>query len=61
MFFNPASMTQFTGNQAGLHLTYIAPTAELVGASATTVFGTAIAGGSSENDIADDALLPALY
>ncbi len=61
MFFNPATMTQFTGNQASFHLTYVAPTAELKGAAASTVLGTAIAGGASENDIADDAMLPAVY
>jgi len=61
MFFNPASMTQFTGNQADLHLTYIAPTAELDGAVASTVLGTSIAGASSENDIAEDAMLSSVY
>lgn len=61
MFFNPASMTQFTGNRSELHLTYIAPRIELDEAAASTVFGTPIAGGTSADDVAEDALVPSMY
>lgn len=61
MFFNPASMTQFSGNQAALHLSYISPKAEIDDAAASTVLGTPISGSSSTNDIAEDAALPSIY
>lgn len=61
MFFNPASMTQFTGDGAALHLSYIAPRVELVGAAASTVLGTPIAGNASDENAAVTVLVPALY
>ncbi|MEQ9331381.1 outer membrane protein transport protein [Thalassobaculum sp.] len=61
MFFNPASMTQFTGDGAALHLSYIAPRVELDGAAASTVLGTPIAGNASDDNAAVTVLVPALY
>ncbi len=61
MFFNPATMTQFTGNQTSFHLSYIAPQSEFEDGSAATTIGTPIAGNTSTDDIGEDAFLPSIY
>lgn len=61
MFFNPASMTQFTGNGTELHLAYILPKIELDDAAASTVLGTPISGNASEDNAGKTVLVPSLY
>jgi len=76
MFFNPATLTRFSGNQLQFGLTFIQPTSKLEGAAASrsavnTVngFGTPVAiastpindGPSNTGNIAKSATLPTLY
>ena len=73
MFFNPATMTQFEGFQVVAGFSYVAPKAELGGATATRASysgplatfapygGTTITGAASHPDAADNAVLPNIY
>ena len=61
MFFNPATMTLATGNEAVIGLSEVMPTAKLSGASATRAAGSAISGPSSTGNTAKSAVLPNLY
>lgn len=60
IFFNPATLTLYDGVTMSGQLSYIMPDVELSNASASTVFGTPITGGTSGN-IAQRALVPAFY
>ncbi len=64
MFFNPATMTAFEGFQVVAGLSYVAPKAELGGATATraTALGASvITGAAAHPDAANNAVLPNLY
>ncbi len=61
MFFNPATMTQYSGNQTSFHVSYIAPEAEFENGSGTTFLGNSNGGSTSTNDIGEDAVVPAIY
>ena len=61
MFFNPAGLTQHRGHQTHLSLSYIAPRSKFKNGSASTVLDTPIAGTNNSDDIAEDALIPAIY
>lgn len=70
MYFNPATMTAFDGFQVVAGLSFVAPVAELGGATASRATlagplapfgGTAIAGASAHGDAANNAILPNLY
>jgi len=70
MFFNPATMTAFEGFQVVAGLSYVAPKAELGGATATRATlsgplapfgGTTITGPASHPDAANNAVLPNFY
>ncbi len=64
MFFNPAAMTLFQGNEAVIGFSNVAPKAELESSSgkrAATLGGSSIAGSGSTSNAAKSALLPNLY
>ncbi len=61
MFFNPATLGRLDGHGVALSLSYARPEIELESASATTVLGTPIPGRDRDDDIGEDALIPALY
>ncbi len=61
MFFNSAALALQSGSQVVAIGSYIAPQAELKGGAATTILTGSIGGGNGGGDIADDALVPALY
>ncbi len=70
MYFNPATMTTFDGFQVVAGFSFVAPTAELSGATATRATlsgplaafgGTTITGSPSHGDAANNAILPNLY
>jgi len=70
MYFNPATLTAFDGFQVVTGLSFVAPVAELSGATATRATlggplapfgGTTIAGAASHGDAANNAILPNLY
>lgn len=64
MFFNPATLTAFEGFQVVVGLGYVAPKAELGGASATranALGASPITGAATHPDAANNALLPNLY
>lgn len=61
MFFNPAALGRVDGYAAAVSLSYAMPRVELQDASGTTVLGTPIPGRDEDDDIAGDALIPALY
>ena len=61
MFFNPAALARFDNYIGHVSLSYILPEAEFEDGEASTVEGTEIAGSDNSGDIADDALVPALY
>ncbi len=61
MFFNSAALALQSGSQVVAIGSYIAPQAELKNGTATTVLKGTISGGNGGGDIADDALVPALY
>ncbi len=61
MFFNPAGLTYHEGTQALTVASYIMPTSRAKDGQATTDTGDRIEGGRNSGDIAENALLPALY
>lgn len=66
MFFNPASLTAFQGNQALLGLSFVAPSAEFSGgaASRTSLIPAPlqpISGSTSHPNAGKSAVLPSLY
>lgn len=61
MFFNPASLGYIDRLQMEAVATYIAPRTELKDADASTMTGAPIAGSDEDEDIGEDALVPALY
>ena len=61
MFFNPAALARFDDYQAHASLSYIIPEAKFKDGQATTIQGVEITGTDNSDDIADDALVPALY
>ncbi len=61
MFFNPAALARFDDYQAHASLSYIIPKAEFKDGDASTVEGVDINGTDNSDDIAEDALVPALY
>ena len=61
MFFNPATMSLFEGNQAVLGLSAVMPTAKLEGAEGTYAAGLPIQGEGSTPNAAKAAVLPNLY
>ncbi len=60
MFFNPATLTLHDGSQVHLSTSYVVPSAEFELESAGDGSGNVVAGGAG-GDIADDAVVPALY
>lgn len=64
MFFNPAAMTLFQGNQAVIGFSYVMPKAKLenaAGTRAAALGGGPIVGPGSASNAAKSALLPNLY
>lgn len=61
MFFNPAAMAYQSGHQIVGMAHYIAPRSDPTNMSATTVTGATVAGSGGGDDLAEDALVPALY
>ena len=61
MFFNPAAMIRFDGNQIQVGLTEILPSSKFSGSSATRSNGSAISGPLSTGNIASSATLPIVY
>lgn len=61
MFFNPAALGFVDRPEAQAIATLVAPRSQLEDASGRTVVGTAIAGRGSNDDIAEDAVVPAFY
>ena len=61
MFFNPAAMIRFEGNQIQFGLTEIAPSSKFSGSPATRGDGSAISGPTSTGNIASSATLPTVY
>ena len=61
MFFNPASLGWIDQVEIQAIATAVMPKVELKGASGSTVLGTPITGGTRENDIAEDSVVPAFY
>ncbi len=60
-FFNPAALAYQPGIQTAAALSWIAPRAELETANASTAIGVPVAGRRHKGDVAEDALVPALY
>ncbi len=60
-FFNPAGLTYHDESEVLAVASYIMPTSRAKGANATTLFGNQIEGNSNSKDIAEDALVPAVY
>jgi long-chain fatty acid transport protein len=61
MFFNPAALARFDDYQGHASLSYIIPEAKFKNGEASTIAGTEITGTDNRDDIAEDALVPALY
>lgn len=61
MFFNPAALGYIEGIEAEAVVSYVAPRAELKDASATTGAGTPVGGRDDDDDIGENAFVPALY
>ncbi|MGI9510298.1 MAG: OmpP1/FadL family transporter [Geminicoccaceae bacterium] len=61
MFFNPAALARQKGNQGHVSLSYILPESKFKDGEASNAAGVPITGGDNDGDIADDALVPALY
>ncbi len=61
MFFNPAALARFDDYQGHASLSYIIPEAKFKNGEASTIAGTEITGTDNSDDIAEDALVPALY
>ena len=61
MFFNPAALGWVDKIAVTATATLISPKSELKNASGSTAFGTPISGATSEDDIGEDAVVPAFY
>ena len=61
MFYNPATLTLFQGNQAALGVSCVTPTARLEQAEGTYAAGLPIQGSGSTPNASERALLPDLY
>ena len=61
MYFNPAAIARFDDYQAHASLSYIIPQSEFKDGQASTIQGVEITGTDNSDDIAEDALVPALY
>ncbi len=61
MYFNPAALARHDGAQVKTEFSYIVPTRKAEGASATTVSGATIEGSAISGDMAENAIVPALY
>lgn len=61
MFFNPAALGWREDYEVDAVTTYIAPRSQLQNAEGSTVAGTPIEGRDKQNDIGEDAVLPAFY
>ena len=61
MFFNPAVLGRFDGNQAQLAVSGILTKLNLEEATASTTGGTPITGSNRDGDAAHDAVVPAFY
>ncbi len=61
MFFNPAGLTRFEGNQLVATVSYILPSARADSATATTALGSTIQGSTSSGEIGSGVPIPALY
>jgi long-chain fatty acid transport protein len=61
MFFNPAALGWVDKAEALAVATLVAPRSELEDAEGRTVVGTAIPGRDRQDDIADNAVVPAFY
>ena len=61
LFFNPAALAYQEGIQTVAALNYLRPEARLRRARASTLLGTPIPGRARKGDVAEDALVPALY
>lgn len=64
MFYNPASMTYLDGTQGSAAFSYIVPSSRFEDGSASTIAGVPItptAAFNGDNNISEDALVPALY
>ena len=61
MFFNPASLGWVERVEIEAMGTAVMPKVKLKSASGSTVLGTPISGGTEEDDIAENAVLPAFY
>jgi long-chain fatty acid transport protein len=61
MFFNPAALGRIEGFGAAASFAYTMPRIELKEATASNAAGIPISGRDSDDDIAEDALVPAIY
>ncbi len=61
MFFNPAGLTYHKDSEVLGVASYIIPTSQADDAEATTADGDVIQGSNNSGEIAEDALVPALY
>jgi long-chain fatty acid transport protein len=61
MFFNPAALGWVDKAQVAAVATLIAPKSEMKSASGSTIFGTPIDGSTSDDDIGENAVVPAFY
>ncbi|MDR3672626.1 MAG: outer membrane protein transport protein [Holophaga sp.] len=61
MFFNPAAMIRFEGNQLQVGLTEIVPSSKFSASNASYSAGGTIQGSTSTGNIASSATLPTLY
>jgi long-chain fatty acid transport protein len=60
MFFNPAGLTRFSGNQGMGSLSIIAPTTKFTNRGSTDVLRSSLTGGNG-GDGGEDAIVPAFY
>ena len=61
MFFNPAALAYQSGSQIMVMGHYVAPHSEPANMSARTATGTTVAGSGGGDDLAENAVVPALY
>jgi long-chain fatty acid transport protein len=61
MFFNPATLGYVDRFELSALATVVAPKAELNTSAGSTAFGTPISGSTRDDDIAEDAVVPAFY
>jgi long-chain fatty acid transport protein len=61
MFFNPATLGRIEGYGGAASFAYTMPRIDLKEATASNAAGIPISGRDSDDDIAEDALVPAIY